>query len=62
LQDSTKFYPNWDYWFENIPSGNPDEMSAGVGRATQKYASKGPTNVMILKIFSRKKLAKKWRF
>jgi hypothetical protein len=20
---STKIYPNWDFWFENIPSGNP---------------------------------------
>jgi hypothetical protein len=19
----TKIYPNWDFWFENIPSGNP---------------------------------------
>jgi hypothetical protein len=19
-----KIYPNWDFWFENIPSGNPD--------------------------------------
>jgi hypothetical protein len=18
------FYPNWDFWFENTPSGNPD--------------------------------------
>jgi hypothetical protein len=20
----TKFYPNWDFWFENVPSGNPE--------------------------------------
>jgi hypothetical protein len=20
---SSKIYPNWDFWFENIPSGNP---------------------------------------
>jgi hypothetical protein len=20
----SKIYPNWDFWFENIPSGNPD--------------------------------------
>jgi hypothetical protein len=20
---SSKMYPNWDFWFENIPSGNP---------------------------------------
>jgi hypothetical protein len=19
----SKIYPNWDFWFENIPSGNP---------------------------------------
>jgi hypothetical protein len=23
LQDTPKFTPNWDFWFENIPSGNP---------------------------------------
>jgi hypothetical protein len=22
-------YPNWEFWYENIPSGNPDTM---VGR------------------------------
>jgi hypothetical protein len=21
---ATKIYPKWDFWFENIPSGNPD--------------------------------------
>jgi hypothetical protein len=21
---TSKIYPNWDIWFENIPSGNPD--------------------------------------
>jgi hypothetical protein len=20
----TKIYPYWDFWFENMPSGNPD--------------------------------------
>jgi hypothetical protein len=20
----SKIYPNWDFWLENIPSGNPD--------------------------------------
>jgi hypothetical protein len=20
----SKKYPNWDFWYENIPSGNPD--------------------------------------
>jgi hypothetical protein len=22
LQDTPKIFPNWDFWFENIPSGN----------------------------------------
>jgi hypothetical protein len=21
-----QFYPNWDFWLENIPSGNPGAM------------------------------------
>jgi hypothetical protein len=20
----SKIYPNWDFWYENIPSGNPE--------------------------------------
>jgi hypothetical protein len=24
-----KIYPNWDFWFENIPPGNPDAATAG---------------------------------
>jgi hypothetical protein len=24
LQDSAKFPQNWDFWFESIPSGNPE--------------------------------------
>jgi hypothetical protein len=23
MRDTTKIYPNWDFWFENTPSGNP---------------------------------------
>jgi hypothetical protein len=23
FQSPLKFYPNWDFWFENKPSGNP---------------------------------------
>jgi hypothetical protein len=23
LQDPPKFTPNWEFWFENMPSGNP---------------------------------------
>jgi hypothetical protein len=22
----SKIYPNWDFWFENKPCGNPDEV------------------------------------
>jgi hypothetical protein len=22
-RQALKIYPNWDFWFENIPSGNP---------------------------------------
>jgi hypothetical protein len=24
----SKFYPNWDFWFENMPSGNPGLLYA----------------------------------
>jgi hypothetical protein len=24
LQAPTKIYPNWDFWFEKIPSGSPE--------------------------------------
>jgi hypothetical protein len=24
LHDPPIVYPNWDFWFENMPSGNPD--------------------------------------
>jgi hypothetical protein len=23
IANSSRIYPNWDFWFENIPSGNP---------------------------------------
>jgi hypothetical protein len=23
ISRATKIYPNWDFWFQNIPSGNP---------------------------------------
>jgi surface antigen len=26
---TSKIYPNWDFWFENKPSGNPDGTSNG---------------------------------
>jgi hypothetical protein len=33
-----KIYPKWDYWFENIPSGNPAQQvkieRVGGGRNT----------------------------
>jgi hypothetical protein len=27
---SSKIYPNWDFWFENLPSGNPEIKFAAV--------------------------------
>jgi hypothetical protein len=24
VQDPSQIYPNWDFWFVNIPSGNPE--------------------------------------
>jgi hypothetical protein len=24
IASTSKIYPNWDFWFENKPSGNPD--------------------------------------
>jgi hypothetical protein len=26
----SKIYPNWDFWFENVPSGNPGRESLNV--------------------------------
>jgi hypothetical protein len=23
----SKLFPNWEFWFENIPSGNPGQVS-----------------------------------
>jgi hypothetical protein len=28
---SSKIYPNWDFWFENKPSGNPDSNGCEIG-------------------------------
>jgi hypothetical protein len=25
----SKIFPNWDFWFAKIPSGNPDHNSYG---------------------------------
>jgi hypothetical protein len=27
----SKIYPDWDFWFENIPSGNPDYSFIRIG-------------------------------
>jgi hypothetical protein len=33
----SQIYPNWEFWFENIPSGSPVRTSCRTGlRATQK--------------------------
>jgi hypothetical protein len=38
LQDPPKIYPNWNFWFENIPSGNPvHDLNCG------KSSPKSPT-------------------
>jgi hypothetical protein len=31
IQRPSNIYPNWDFWFENIPSGNPDRRYATHG-------------------------------
>jgi hypothetical protein len=28
LQDTPKFTPKWNFWFENVTSGNPDPQEA----------------------------------
>jgi hypothetical protein len=28
---SSKFCPNWDFWFENKPSGNPEAQPTPLG-------------------------------
>jgi hypothetical protein len=30
IERLSKIYPNWNVWFENIPSGNPDSQSSYV--------------------------------
>jgi hypothetical protein len=41
----SKIYPNWDFWFENIPSGNPaepqkdDEMFCQISAVNVSIAS-----------------------
>jgi hypothetical protein len=46
LQDLTKIYPNWDFWIENIPSGNTvlqqvvEEEEAGGGRALEIFCGR----------------------
>jgi hypothetical protein len=32
----SKIYPNWDFWFENKPSGNPDSDSETRRHISQK--------------------------
>jgi hypothetical protein len=28
IPSSSKIFPNWDFWYEDIPSGNPDSNMA----------------------------------
>jgi hypothetical protein len=42
----SKIYPNWDFWFENKPSGNPavettvEETLSGLPSASSAYLRK----------------------
>jgi hypothetical protein len=37
-----KIYRNWDFWFENIPSGNTDLHNPGPNPTTSKFAATTP--------------------
>jgi hypothetical protein len=41
----TKIYPNWDFWFENKPSGNPVENTSCEARGT---SPKSPSHFGII--------------
>jgi hypothetical protein len=32
LARSSTIYPNWDFWFENVPSGNPSQHNEDMTR------------------------------
>jgi hypothetical protein len=39
-----KIYPNWDFWFENKPSGNPGLQSAGGTRTGKQIRNPFPVD------------------
>jgi hypothetical protein len=50
LQDPPKFTQNWDFWFENKPSGSPDnaEKSWSIKKVTETDISVFPRPRIIL--------------
>jgi hypothetical protein len=46
-----KIYPNWDIWFENIPSGNP-------GGQKNSKTQKRVCTLMDMKIYNRHRCKK----
>jgi hypothetical protein len=36
IQGRSKIYPNWDFWFENTPSGNPAFKSKALPSQTEQ--------------------------
>jgi hypothetical protein len=47
----SKIYPNWDFWFENIPSGNPTSVTSS--RKLSKMTKYGALHTYLVKIFIR---------
>jgi hypothetical protein len=40
IPSPSKMYPNWDFWFENIPSGNPGLNVVACCNRGGKHSSK----------------------
>jgi hypothetical protein len=41
LQEPQTIYPNWDFWFENKPSGNPgSEAESNVDKLEKRAANR----------------------
>jgi hypothetical protein len=43
-----QIYPNWDFWFENIPSGNPASKLLAVRKKYQRTVFKTRKNDFFL--------------
>jgi hypothetical protein len=37
----SNIYPNWDFWLENIPSGNPGALAKEVRKDESEKVEKG---------------------